>query len=280
MYRQSSKVYVRRSGVMTGLRRAAALAVIGASLLAATPGKALAAENPAWVARHGLSSADYQAEFNRWVGAGYRLVSVSGYDDAGAERYAAIWRKVSGPSWQARHGLTSQQYQATFNQLVAQGYRPVLVNGYEVGGTARFAAIFELGGSAAWVARHDLTSAQYQAEFDTRVAQGYRLLHVSGYTSGGAERYAAVWERSPGPGGAGVPRPDVVAVPVAVQPDDEPGLPPDDGQRVPRRRGPTSTPASSRRPPVPVDRAPRPRRHALSARRSPTCGCRATARCR
>ena len=189
----------RRLRLPSSPRGAIALALLFATLLVAAPARAVAAENPAWVARHGLSSADYQSEFNRWVGAGYRLVSVSGYDDAGAERYAAIWRKVSGPSWQARHGMTSQQYQATFNQLVAQGYRPVLVNGYEVGGTARFAAIFELGGSAAWVARHDLTSAQYQAEFDTRVAQGYRLLHVSGYTSGGAERYAAVWERSPGP---------------------------------------------------------------------------------
>ena len=180
-------------------RGALALAALCATMLVAAPGRAVAAEKPAWVARHGLSSADYQAEFNRWVGAGYRLVSVSGYDEAGAERYAAIWRKVSGPAWQARHGLTSQQYQATFNQLVAQGYRPVLVNGYEVAGTARFAAIFQNGGSVAWVARHGLTSAQYQAEFDARVAQGYRLVHVSGYTSGGAERYAAVWERSPGP---------------------------------------------------------------------------------
>ena len=142
----------RRLRLPTSPRGAIALALLFATLLVAAPARAVAAENPAWVARHGLSSADYQAEFNRWVGAGYRLVSVSGYDDAGAERYAAIWRKVSGPSWQARHGMTSQQYQATFNQLVAQGYRPVLVNGYEVGGTARFAAIFELGGSAAWVA--------------------------------------------------------------------------------------------------------------------------------
>jgi len=41
-----------------------------------------------------------------------------------------------------RHGLTSAQYQATFDQLVAQGYRLELVNGYSVAGQDRFAAIW------------------------------------------------------------------------------------------------------------------------------------------
>ena len=85
-------------------------------MLVATPGIARAAENPAWVARHGLTGADYQSEFNRWTGAGYRLTSVSGYEENGDARYAAIWRKLPGPAWQARHGLTSQQYQATFDE--------------------------------------------------------------------------------------------------------------------------------------------------------------------
>jgi len=46
------------------------------------------------------------------------------------------------PAWQARHGLTSTEYQATFNQLVAEGYRLELVNGYSVGGQDRIAAIW------------------------------------------------------------------------------------------------------------------------------------------
>jgi Bacterial tandem repeat domain 1 len=46
------------------------------------------------------------------------------------------------PAWQARHGLTSEQYQATFDQLVAEGYRLELVGGYSVAGQDRFAAIW------------------------------------------------------------------------------------------------------------------------------------------
>ena len=183
----------------TRLRWAARVGLATASLLLAGGSLAAAADAEPWVARHGLTSGQYQAEFDKWVAAGYRLTSVSGYDVNGSARYAAIWRKTSGPAWQARHGLTSAQYQTAFDQLRARGFRPIVVDGYEVAGTVRYAAIFIQDSSVPWVARHGLTSAQYQAQFDALVAQGYRLRFVSGYSSGGAARYAAVWERRSGP---------------------------------------------------------------------------------
>ncbi|AFY91960.1 hypothetical protein [Chamaesiphon minutus] len=135
----------------------------------------------AWVARHGLTSAQYQAEFDKYVAQGYRLVQVSGYGVNGQDRYAAIWDKSPSTAWVARHGLTSAQYQAEFDKYVAQGYRLVQVSGYGVNGQDRYAAIWDKSPSTAWVARHGLTSAQYQAEFDKYVAQGYHLINVSGY---------------------------------------------------------------------------------------------------
>ena len=57
----------------------------------------------------------------------------------------------------------------------------------------------------AWQARHGLTGAQYQTEFDRLVAQGYRLIDINGYSVNGIERYAAIWEQSPaGPGKRGM----------------------------------------------------------------------------
>jgi hypothetical protein len=153
---------------------------------------------PAWVARHGLTSAQYQAAFDQFVGQGYRLVDVSGYEVNGQDRYAAIWVKSSGTPWVARHGLTSTQYQAAFDQFVGQGYRLVKVSGYSVNGDDRYAAIWDKSGGSAWVARHGLTSAQYQAAFDQYVAQGYRLVDVSGYSVNGQDYYAAIWDKSAG----------------------------------------------------------------------------------
>jgi hypothetical protein len=59
-----------------------------------------------------------------------RPVCVSGYSDTGIARYAAIWRKDAGAAWQARHGLDAAHYQAAFDQLRAQGLRPVQISGY------------------------------------------------------------------------------------------------------------------------------------------------------
>ena len=152
-----------------------------------------------WQARHGLTAAQYQQEFNKLLAQGYRLVEVSGYGVDDQDTYAAIWEKRQGPPWQARHGLTAAQYQQEFDKLVRQGYHPVFVNGYVVGGQDRYAAIFEQGQIGAWQARHNLTSAEYQQEFDKWAAQGYHLVDVSGYSVGGQDRYAAIWQQGQSP---------------------------------------------------------------------------------
>jgi hypothetical protein len=83
-----------------------------------------------WVGRHGLTSSEYQKAFNEEIVAGFRLVSVSGYSDTGIARYAAIWHNDEPREFQARHGLDSEGYQRAFNDLMAQGFRPVQVCGY------------------------------------------------------------------------------------------------------------------------------------------------------
>jgi CubicO group peptidase (beta-lactamase class C family) len=153
---------------------------------------------PSWVARHGLTSGQYQAAFEDYAKQGLRLIQVSGYTSGGAERYAALWERSGGPPWVARHGMSSADYQAAFNDYVGQGYRLVHVSGWQAGGEDRFAAIWEQRGGPAWAARHGLDAAQYQQAFDEYAAQGYRLVHVDGWGAGHADRYAAIWEQSDG----------------------------------------------------------------------------------
>ena len=52
---------------------------------------------------------------------------------------------------------------------------------------------------AQWSAQHGLTAAQFQSTFDNLFKQGYRLKTVSGYVTGGAERFAGLWVKQPGP---------------------------------------------------------------------------------
>ncbi|KAG0258133.1 hypothetical protein BG011_003501 [Mortierella polycephala] len=149
---------------------------------------------PAWAARHGLTSAQYQSAFNTYISQGYRLKHISGYAVGTSARYAAIWEKSSGPAFAARHGLTVEKFQKEFDALVAKGYRLLLVDGYTVNGTNLYAGIWEKSTGPAWESRGELTPAQFQTAFNQFVKQGYKLVSVSGYGTTTA-RYAAIWSK-------------------------------------------------------------------------------------
>lgn len=154
---------------------------------------------PGFAARHGQTGAEYQATFNELVGKGFRPVCVSVARDGAVARYASIFHKVNGPELVARHGLTGAQYQSAVDDWAKKGFRPRSLSAATVGGTTIFACIYEKGGSGDWVARHGLTGAQYQAEFDKWAGKGLRLRAVHPYATAGGVRYMAWWEKSAGP---------------------------------------------------------------------------------
>lgn len=148
-----------------------------------------------WVARHGLTGAQYQAVFDDLVPKGYRPTILSAYNVGGEDRYLGVWKQIGGGAWVARHGLNGAQYQAVFDDLVPKGYRPTILSGYNIGGEDRYVCAFEQKGGGAWVARHGLNGAQYQAVFDDLVPKGYRPTILSGYNVGGQDRYICMFEQ-------------------------------------------------------------------------------------
>ncbi len=151
-----------------------------------------------FVARHGLSASKYQQEFDKWTGEGYRLKFVDGYGVGNQARFAAVWVKSGGGASVARHGLNAQQYQAQFDKWTGEGYCLSHVGGYAENGASRYTALFEKKNCPAYVARHGLTAAQYQAEFDKWTGQGYRLVSVDGHVAGGKAVYSAIWHKGSG----------------------------------------------------------------------------------
>jgi CubicO group peptidase (beta-lactamase class C family) len=146
-----------------------------------------------------LNAAQYQADFNSEAGQGYRLVSVSGYEVNGRVNYATVWEKSQGPAWEAKNGMTAQQYQTELNAHAQAGFHLVQVNGYTVQGTDYYAAIWDRSTVVPWQASHGLSASQYQADFNKWTSQGYRLRHLSGYGAPGHEEFAAIWEKVAGP---------------------------------------------------------------------------------
>ena len=90
-----------------------------------------------------MTSAQYQTTFNQLVGSGYTLTLVSGYSVNNVDYYAALWEKISGQPWIAKHGLMSTGYQLETENLYYQGYRLKCLSGYTISGASRFAAIWE-----------------------------------------------------------------------------------------------------------------------------------------
>ena len=77
---------------------------------------------PAWEGRHGLTGDEYQVEYETLVGQGFLPIDISGYEIDGEARYAAIFEEGTGlESWDARHGLSNADYQATVDELMRGG---------------------------------------------------------------------------------------------------------------------------------------------------------------
>ena len=98
----------------------------------------------------------------------------------------------------SRHGIAAECYQDVFNMIVARGYMPTFVDGYDVDGQTFFNATFRPA-AGAWVARHGLTGTEYQDLFDDLTAEGYRLHQIDSYLQGGQVRYTAIFQVRPGP---------------------------------------------------------------------------------
>ncbi|HEY6343838.1 MAG TPA: serine hydrolase [Bryobacteraceae bacterium] len=85
------------------------------------------------------SVATYQTRFNLQNSIWCRPYLVSVTDE---DSYASVFRDDQIGPWQARHNLTADQYQQTFNTLTAEGFFPIQVQGGGVGSNIRLAAIF------------------------------------------------------------------------------------------------------------------------------------------
>lgn len=154
-------------------------------------------------AYHGVTAAQHQSNFNKFSAEGYRMISLSVYADPGDARYAAVWVQRSGAAWVAVHGVDANGYQAFFNNWTAKGFAPVLVSATGAASNAIFAAVFEQGVPAPWLARHGMTlgPASHAGTFDnfnqTAVNQRLMIRSVAIYGTSGDRRYAAVWHANP-----------------------------------------------------------------------------------
>jgi len=159
----------------------------GCTLPAMTPGLAQ-------VARHGIRAGSYQCTVDQMVGAGYQVDRADAFDVAGTVRFNALFSPDQGSPWRAFHDLTGSQYQALFDDLTSDDFRPRQVDSYRSGGGVRYAGVFVREDGPDFDAYHGLTAAQHQDRLDDLTADGLRPVSISVVTVRGTRRYTAIYE--------------------------------------------------------------------------------------
>jgi hypothetical protein len=147
-----------------------------------------------WVARHGMSGAQYQAEFDTRSGEGFHLHQIETYLSGGAVRYASIFIKSPATARTAYHGLSAAQHQAKFNALTADGWRPMNLSVVSPGNERVYAGLYEKRDVGGFFAKSFLTPAEYQTQFTANTTAGRKLMYLNAYQHAGTPHFTAIWQ--------------------------------------------------------------------------------------
>lgn len=146
-----------------------------------------------------LTAGNFLELDDKWRKNNYRLIDISGHRYKGKDEYFAIWEKTEGAPYVVEVNMTSSKYQSKFNSLKGKGYRLTHISGFAAGAQAKFSAIWEKKTGPIYVTKHNMTGVTFQQQYDQWKSRGYRPIHVSGYSINRIPRFAAIWEKSPGP---------------------------------------------------------------------------------
>ncbi|MCM3872273.1 MAG: hypothetical protein ND895_16450 [Pyrinomonadaceae bacterium] len=142
---------------------------------------------------HNFTAAQYQAEYDKRKGLGYRLQQVDTYTFGNQILYAGFFVKDGGPPIIAYHGLTATEHQKRIDELKATGWLPKNVSVATLNGNRFYTAIYEKS-TASFEARSFLSPAEYQKEADDNKAAGRQLVYLNAYEQNGQPRFTAIWK--------------------------------------------------------------------------------------
>lgn len=155
-----------------------------------------AREVSAWFARHNLTFDPKESpdslvhENQRAFDEGYLPRSLTVYGDAQNRRYAGVWWKnVDAVEW-GWWFSDADFYQRLFDAEVIGGMRP---GSLAVSDDHQLLSVFRGDKVGPWAARHRISSQEYQAEFDLRVAEGLQPIVVAAGGEADKAQYAAVF---------------------------------------------------------------------------------------
>ena len=151
-----------------------------------------------WLAKHGLASGsvDDQSTIEFWCRQARRngLVLRSGsiYGSSSQRLYIAVWHPETEAHWNWRTAETASSYQTWFNAFREVPLRPGFVTLSE---HQLYFSAFRDDSIGEWHARHNMTSAGYQGEFEDFTQKGFYPICVQGGGEGSKTRYTAIFAK-------------------------------------------------------------------------------------
>jgi hypothetical protein len=154
-------------------------------------------KNVSWVARHNMDGKKYQAEFDKWVKAGYRLININSYLLSGKLRYAAVWKKDSSVKWMAYHGQPLAWHEANFEKHHKAGWVPANVSCVHIGSKTYVSALWEKKKTGGFYLRPDMTLQGFKDAFkDYTDKKKFKLVYLDAYVKGGKPRLSGIWYKN------------------------------------------------------------------------------------
>jgi murein DD-endopeptidase MepM/ murein hydrolase activator NlpD len=150
---------------------------------------------PAVAAYHGVPAAEHQKKFDALTAGPWRPKNISVVSRGGERFYTALYESADAGSWQAKSFLTAAEYQQFTDENKQKGRGLAYLNVYEHAGQPHFSAIWKSSTTGAFKSRHDMSSGQYQQEWQQAVSGGMLTRAVTGYVEGSEVRFAAVWRK-------------------------------------------------------------------------------------
>lgn len=151
-----------------------------------------------WRGHPRLDQATLTANIDAFAADGYRPLRINAYDFAGEIRYAAVWVKDGLDDFDAWANLTPAQFGTLNTQRTAEGYVPTDLAPFQVGGTARVAAIWTRDPRVRQaVVRRDLSAEQLEEQNESFTESNLVLTDLNAYEGlGGNVVYSAIWQRT------------------------------------------------------------------------------------
>lgn len=158
-----------------------------------------------WQARHGVPAGPAQqaGSFDNlnasFAAEGLSIRSFAIYGDPNDHHYIGVWHANPGyVKWHVHSADPAAHYQTTFNEetqlpgYTLHGYRPAYV---ALSADQTYCSVFKDDVVGAWVARHGMTSSDYQTFFNQQTAAGNYPICVQGGGTTAHAVYAAIFAK-------------------------------------------------------------------------------------